>query len=192
MDCPLRNPGTDARVQNNCVQFGAPAFYLCTHEVGHLSSLSLRLNTFTFKCASMGDLTEDCAIHLKNTNISMGVSHGLSPCWKWVCTDPLSWEQKERPPGVASLCYPGDGEDCGLVRDKLFLRCCLIDSHVIFFSMLLNQSYIFFNLEATLQYCIGFAILNLERLGGWDKSFGLPNLVCTANKGVSDVSRLCL
>ena len=76
--------------------------------------------------------------------------------------------------------------------DKLFLRCCLIDSHVIFFSMLLNQSYIFFNLEATLQYCIGFAILNLERLGGWDKSFGLPNLVCTANKGVSDVSRLCL
>ena len=22
MDCPLRNPGTDARVQNNCVQYG--------------------------------------------------------------------------------------------------------------------------------------------------------------------------
>ena len=62
-----------------------------------------------------------------------------------------------------------------------------------FFPMVPNQSYIYFlNLEATLQYCIGFAVLNLERLGGWDKSFGLPNLVCTANKGVSDVSRLCL
>ena len=126
------------------VQFGAPAFYLCTHEVGHLSSLSLRLNTFTFKCASMGDLTEDCAIHLKNTNISMGVSHGLSPCWKWVCTDPLSWEQKERPPGVASLCYPGDGEDCGLVRQTVpkvlsdWLTCdfffpCYWINHIYFF-----------------------------------------------------------
>ena len=92
-------------------------------------------------------------------------------------------------------CYPGDGVDCGLVRDKLFLRCCLIDSRVIFFFFSHGTesiTYIFFNLEATLQYCIGFAVLNLERLGGWDKSFGLPNLVCTANKGVSDVSRLCL
>lgn len=64
----------------------------------------------------MRGLTEDCAAHL-NANISMGASHGLSPCWKRVCADPLGWEQKERPPGVARLCYPGDGEDCGLVRD---------------------------------------------------------------------------